>query len=117
MLPILEHSIWFSNARRLTDGVHACPGVVLVVRHDGADKVVEFSESTTVRFAPITAEEIQAYIETGEPWGKAGAYGIQGAAGAWVEGIQGCYFNVMGFPIHRFSSTVARLIDEGVLQV
>lgn len=77
--------------------------------------MVEFHESTSVQFAPISAAEIQAYIDTGEPWGKAGAYGIQGAAGAWVKSIQGCYFNVMGFPIHRFSAAVAQLIDEGAL--
>eukprot|EP00892_Ulva_mutabilis_P002506 jgi/Ulvmu1/12256/UM086_0049.1 len=96
-----------------THKVHT--GVALVVRQAGGDKVVEFHETTGVRFAPINAAEIQAYIDTGEPWGKAGAYGIQGAAGAWVEGIQGDYFNVMGFPVHRFSATIAKLIAEGTL--
>ena len=88
-----------------------------MVKNEGEDKVIEFSESTTVRFAPASEEEINAYIETGEPWGKAGAYGIQGAAGSWVQGIEGCYFNVMGFPIHRFSATIANLISDGTLKV
>lgn len=101
----------------LADAVEFDAGVVLVVKQEGGHKVVEFSESTTVRFAAISAEEIQAYIETGEAWGKAGSYGIQGAAGAWVEGLEGCYFNVMGFPIHRFSAAVAQLIEEGALKV
>ena len=47
----------------------------------------------------------------GECFGKAGAYGIQGPAGAWVKGIQGCYFNVMGFPVHAFAAEVASLIQ------
>lgn len=52
----------------------------------------------------------------GEPFGKAGAYGIQGPAGAWVRQIQGCYFNVMGFPVHAFAAEVASLMKEGILK-
>jgi septum formation protein len=53
---------------------------------------------------------------TGEPFGKAGAYGIQGPAGAWVKRIEGCYFNVMGFPLHDFAAEVAALLQCGHLQ-
>ena len=56
------------------------------------------------------------HILAGEPFGKAGAYGIQGPAGAWVRQIQGCYFNVMGFPVHAFAAEVASLMKEGVLK-
>ncbi len=76
--------------------------------------VASFSETTHVQFASLSPETIAAYIATGEPFGKAGAYGIQGVAGSFVEGIQGCFYNVVGFPLHRFSSEVVRLIDAGV---
>jgi septum formation protein len=55
---------------------------------------------TRVTFAHMTDEQIQGYIATGEPMDKAGAYGIQGFGGKYVRGIRGCYFNVMGLPLH-----------------
>ena len=54
---------------------------------------------TKVRFAPLSAEEIDNYVATGEPMDKAGAYAIQGRASIFVERMEGCYFNVMGLPI------------------
>lgn len=58
-----------------------------------------WSESTRVRFVRMHREEIQAYIRSGEPFDKAGAYAIQGKAGKFVERIDGCFYNVMGLPI------------------
>jgi len=58
-------------------------------------------ESTEVRFRPLDAAAIAAYVATGEPLDKAGAYGIQGFGAALVEEIRGCYFNVMGLPVQR----------------
>jgi septum formation protein len=49
----------------------------------------------------VTEEEIAAYVATGEPMDKAGAYAIQGIASRWVERIDGCYFNVVGLPVPR----------------
>ena len=60
-----------------------------------------FSQGTRVKFYPLRDEEIWAYIKTGEPMDKAGAYGIQGRGGLLVEGIAGDYFNVVGLPIAR----------------
>ena len=52
-----------------------------------------------MRFRVLAADEIEAYIASGEPFDKAGAYGIQGLASQFVSGIRGCYFNVMGLPV------------------
>ena len=54
---------------------------------------------TSVRFSSLTDVEIAAYVASGEPMDKAGAYGIQGLASKFVERIDGCYFNVMGLPL------------------
>ena len=57
------------------------------------------AEITGVRFATLTDEEIAAYVATGEPMDKAGAYAIQGRAGKWIPRVEGCYFNVVGLPL------------------
>lgn len=68
-------------------------------------------EQTTVRFRALDAEEIEAYVASGEPLDKAGGYGIQGAGGMFVERIEGSDTNVVGLPL----ATVARLAaDVGV---
>ena len=76
-----------------------CTGVTL--RRDGA--VSTETESTWVRFAPLTPEQIRWYIATGESMDKAGAYGIQERGALLVEGIRGDYFNVMGLPVLRLA--------------
>lgn len=57
------------------------------------------SEVTHLRFVELTDRQIRAYIATGEPMDKAGAYGIQGRASVFVPGIRGDYYNVMGLPV------------------
>jgi septum formation protein len=64
-----------------------------------ATQVVVEHETTRVRFAEMSAEEIDWYVSTGEPRGKAGAYGIQGPAALFIKEIQGDYFNVVGLPV------------------
>ena len=73
-----------------------------------------FSETTVVRFADLPGSEIDAYVASGENLGKAGGYGIQGSAGAFVEGIQGCYFNVVGLPLHALAREVAEMMAADV---
>jgi septum formation protein len=57
------------------------------------------SETTTVTFSALSEDEIRAYIATGEPMDKAGAYAIQGVASRWISRLEGCYFNVVGLPV------------------
>ncbi len=58
-------------------------------------------EVTQVSFSELSDEEIAAYVRSGEPMDKAGAYAIQGIASRWVKRIEGCYFNVVGLPVPR----------------
>ena len=58
-------------------------------------------ETTRVYFRHLSEEEIRAYVASGEPADKAGAYGIQGRGGLLVQRIEGCYFNVVGLPMSR----------------
>lgn len=64
---------------------------------------------THVRFRELADWEIERYINTGEALDKAGAYGIQGTAGVFVEKIDGCYYNVVGFPVTRFYQKLSDL--------
>ena len=72
-------------------------GVALV--RAGAGQVLIDHETTRVLFAEMSAEEIDWYVSTGEPKGKAGAYGIQGKAALFIKEIKGDYFNVVGLPV------------------
>ncbi|MGD0799789.1 MAG: Maf family protein [Terracidiphilus sp.] len=69
-----------------------------------ANRIQTAAESTLVEFLPLSDEEIEASIATGEPMDKAGAYAIQGRAARWIPRIEGCYFNVVGLPIALVSS-------------
>ena len=71
----------------------------ICLRHPGGVQVD--SSATRVRFTPLTDAEIDAYVATGEPMDKAGAYAIQGLASKFVERIEGCYFNVIGLPLSQ----------------
>jgi septum formation protein len=86
-------------------------GVALVVAEDRARTLVDF-ERTRVRFSEMSATELDWYVSTGEATGKAGAYGIQGRAGLFIEEIQGDYFNIVGLPI-RLVYKMARRIENG----
>ena len=64
--------------------------------------IINSSDSTVVKFKKITEDELNWYISTRESFDKAGAYGIQGNGAVLDEGIKGDFFNVMGFPLHKF---------------
>ena len=67
-------------------------------------KIYSHSEITYVYFRKLTEKDIETYLNTKEPYDKAGAYGIQGHAALFVEKIEGCYFNVVGFPVVAFDN-------------
>ncbi len=71
---------------------------VALVRAESGRALVECAR-TRVRFAAVSDEEIEAYVRTGEPLDKAGAYAIQGRAALFVEAIEGDYWNVVGLPV------------------
>ena len=64
---------------------------------------------STVRFAPMTSAQIDAYIASGEPMGKAGAYGVQGAAAAHIAEIRGSYSAIMGLPVFETAELLRQL--------
>ncbi len=72
---------------------------------------------TRVKMRHISDEELQWYLDSGEPFDKAGAYGIQGLAGKFVEHIEGCYFNVVGLPLPRLIEMLSQFIDTSSLTI
>lgn len=86
--------------RALSGATHEVLTGVAIIRASDRKNVAEVA-TTRVTFLPLSNEEIDAYIASGEPFDKAGAYGIQGLGGKFVSRIEGCYFNVMGLPLSR----------------
>lgn len=76
-------------------------GVTLVIMADGGKRTVTFHEKTDVHMYPMTEGQIKAYVATGEPMDKAGAYAIQGKCAVYIKGINGDYNNVVGLPASR----------------
>jgi septum formation protein len=87
--------------RLLSGRTHRVITGVAVVTAEGAEVA---AEATAVRFLALSDEEIAAYVATGEPMDKAGAYAIQGRAARWIPRIEGCYFNVVGLPLALVST-------------
>lgn len=73
-----------------------------------SNTIVSDVEITQVFFDLINEDELAHYLTTGEPFDKAGAYGIQGYAARWIPRVEGCYFNVMGLPISRTIALLAK---------
>ena len=74
----------------------------------GSRRVEALSESR-VTFSPITRRQIRAYIETGEPMGKAGAYAVQGRAAQWIVRLSGSYSGIMGLPLYETAGLLSAL--------
>jgi len=93
---------------------HVYTGVTLIWQEErqmgGFDKKSRtFFEDTLVTMYPMSAEEIEAYVSTGEPMDKAGAYGIQGGCAAWIQRIEGDYNNVVGLPVGRLYQELKKI--------
>ena len=71
-----------------------------------------FTEITDLHFRQLTEAEIARYVASGEPMDKAGAYGIQGGAALFCQGIRGDYYNVMGLPVCRLGQVLKTLVPQ-----
>lgn len=67
-------------------------------------KVISDYVCTKVKFSQLSERQINDYVDSGDPLDKAGAYGIQGKAGVFVEKIDGCYYSVVGLPLNKLNS-------------
>jgi len=97
--------------RLLSGRTHRVVTGVSLVTEESAETVADV---TSVSFSVLSDDEIDAYIASGEPMDKAGAYAIQGRAARWIPRIEGCYFNVVGLPIARVSALLKsrKIIDQ-----
>lgn len=90
----------FCMLSMLSGNTHNVYSGVSILNTEG--KILESeSVSTEVTFSKLNVEQINKYIDSGEPFDKAGAYGIQGLGGVFVEEIRGCYYNVVGLPMNK----------------
>jgi septum formation protein len=92
--------------RRLAGQTHRV--LTAVAAQKGGRRRVALSESW-VRFAPMSQAQIRSYVATGEPMGKAGAYGVQGKAAAHIEQIRGSYSGIMGLPLFETAAVLRSL--------
>ena len=76
------------------------------------NRVETVTEVTDIHFRPLSENEIAAYVRTGEPMDKAGAYGIQGGAALFAEKMVGDYYNVMGLPVCRLHNILMHIAPE-----
>lgn len=94
----------------ISDDCHQVYTGVTIIRTGKQTKNITFAEKTDVYLYPMSEAEIRAYIASGDPMDKAGAYGIQGDFAIHVKGIQGDYYNVVGLPIGRVYQELKKLM-------
>ena len=88
-------------------------GVCIIIKEaDGSQEIISFAEGTKVTVYPMTEKEILDYVESGECNDKAGSYAIQGLFAPYIKGIEGDYYNIVGFPIAKIYQ---RLKEKGIL--
>lgn len=107
---------WFRN---YSNNYVACfTSVVIGLINKDSDKnnivkdKIQFLTESKVLFDEMDEEMIQSYIGTKEPFNKAGGFGIQGLGSVFIKGIEGCYYNIVGFPVHNFFKNLKILIER-----
>lgn len=95
--------------RALSGNTHRVLTGVCLVKGDARRA---FYEETRVKFYPLSDREIQEYLDTGEPFDKAGAYGIQGKGGLLAQSVQGDFYNVVGLPVGRLKREILQFFDD-----
>lgn len=90
----------FKMLSELSDAEHEVYSGIALVNTKSKRVITDFV-CTKVKFSALSDEQIKRYINTEEPMDKAGAYGIQGIGGIFVEKIHGCYYNVVGLPLNK----------------
>ena len=100
--------------RSIADDCHQVYTGVTLIRTGAHPQSVTFQEKTDVFLYPISDAELDAYIASGDPMDKAGAYGIQGDFAIYVKRIAGDYYNVVGLPIGRVYQELKRICPEKI---
>ena len=94
----------------ISDDCHQVYTGVTIIRTGKNPQTITFAEKTDVYLYPISEKDIHAYIKSGDPMDKAGAYGIQGDFAVHVKGIEGDYYNVVGLPIGRVYQELKKIM-------
>lgn len=114
-----DHADAFRMLKALSGRTHRVWSGIALLSGDGAVKITD-CDRTGIEFRALTDDEINAYIATGEPNDKAGAYAIQGGGGAFVAAVHGDFENVVGLPTHllikRLSSDFGKKLTDFVIE-
>ena len=95
--------------RRLSGRTHTVYTGFTIIEKPGG-KIASDYDRTEVRFRHLSQQEIAEYVKTRNSLDKAGAYGIQDQGALFVSGVNGCFYNVMGFPVTKFYETLRRFL-------
>ena len=111
------------DARRMIKGLqntthHVLSGIAFCYYDKNGNYKGAYSHaSTAVHFGPMSDADIELYLDSGEPFDKAGAYAIQGLAGRWITGIEGDYFNVVGLPVNTMCELAKQAFGLDLLRL
>ena len=90
---------------------HVISGISLLMD----DREITDFDDTSVYFGDMTPDEIDWYVRSGEPMDKAGAYAVQGLASLWIRRLEGCYFNVVGLPVHKLNQLTLSFLGKNLI--